>query len=85
MCKPEFCDRDQGKYVYKGNTDTGQVWVEDEGERDPNDNSKWVKRIVIPPRYISTFVEEFDSNGFRLNQNQVRRNPSANQGRCGQC
>ena len=57
---------------------------EDEGKTDPNNNSRTVRRIVIPPRYITTFVPEFDERtGEKLTR--TSRNNAKDQGRCGQC
>ena len=50
--------------------------------RKINRSNRKVRRIVIPPRYISTYVEEFDRNGDRFRNGRGPSNPSKNQGRC---
>jgi hypothetical protein len=46
-------------------------------------NSK-VRRLSIPPRYISTFVNQFDANGNKINS-KLSYDTSKSQGRCGTC
>ena len=80
-----------------GNTDSGMIDgnnIDGEGTKDTDRNrDSDVRRLLIPPRYINTFVHKFNlRTGERLTE-QDRRDDRTNtytsrskdQGTCGTC